>query len=108
VNPPNRAIILAAGQGKRLLPLTESRPKCLIELSGRSLLAWQLIRLQAAGVEEAVVVTGFRADAVEAEIARRHGADPAFREAEEQSRRVARLLSDGALRGWLGVAVAGR
>lgn len=67
---PNRAIILAAGQGKRLLPLTEDRPKCLIELSGRSLLAWQLLRLQAAGVDEAVIVTGFRADQVEAEIAR--------------------------------------
>jgi choline kinase len=66
---PNRAIILAAGQGKRLLPLTEARPKCLIELSGRSLLAWQLLRLQAAGVEDAVVVTGFRADAVAAEVA---------------------------------------
>ena len=48
-----------------------------------------------------------RADAVQAEIARRHGADPAFRAAEEQSRRVGRLLSGGALRGWLGVAVAG-
>jgi SAM-dependent methyltransferase len=49
-----------------------------------------------------------RADAVEAEVARRHGADPAFREAGEQSRRVGRLLSTGALRGWLGVAaVAG-
>ena len=47
-----------------------------------------------------------RADAVEAEIARRHGDDPAFREAEEQSRRVGRLLGDGALRAWLGVAVA--
>ena len=67
---PNRAIILAAGQGKRLLPLTEAQPKCLIELSGKSLLAWQLERLQAAGVEEAVIVTGFRADAVEAEVAR--------------------------------------
>ncbi|WP_068874941.1 MULTISPECIES: sugar phosphate nucleotidyltransferase [unclassified Phenylobacterium] len=66
---PNRAIILAAGQGKRLLPLTETRPKCLIELSGRTLLAWQLLRLQAAGVQEAVIVTGFRADAVEAEVA---------------------------------------
>lgn len=65
-----RAIILAAGQGKRLLPLTESRPKCLVELSGKSLLAWQLTRLQSAGVDEAVVVTGFRADAVEAEVAR--------------------------------------
>lgn len=67
---PSRAIILAAGQGKRLLPLTESRPKCLLELSGKSLLAWQLSRLEAAGVEETVVVTGFRADAVETELKR--------------------------------------
>ena len=48
-----------------------------------------------------------RADAVEAEVARRHGSSPAFRKAEEQSRRVGRLLADGALRAWLGVAVAG-
>ncbi|MGA0604754.1 NTP transferase domain-containing protein [Phenylobacterium sp. VNQ135] len=67
---PNRAIILSAGQGKRLLPLTETRPKCLVELSGKTLLAWQLQRLEAAGVEEVVIVTGFRADAVAAEIER--------------------------------------
>lgn len=67
---PDRAIILAAGQGKRLLPLTEHQPKCLIKLGGRSLLAWQLLRLQAAGLDEAVVVTGFRAEAVEAEVQR--------------------------------------
>lgn len=47
-----------------------------------------------------------RADAVEAEIARRHGEDPAFRQAEENSHRVGRLLSDGDLRAWLGVATA--
>jgi choline kinase len=69
LSPNTRAIILAAGQGKRLLPLTEAKPKCLVELSGRTLLAWQLLRLQAAGVDEAVIVTGFRADAVEAEVA---------------------------------------
>jgi choline kinase len=68
LSPNTRAIILAAGQGKRLLPLTEARPKCLVELSGRSLLAWQLLRLEAAGVEETVIVTGFRADAVAAEV----------------------------------------
>lgn len=67
---PNRAVILSAGQGKRLLPLTEQRPKCLVELSGRSLLAWQLLHLEAAGVQEAVIVTGFRADAVETEVRR--------------------------------------
>jgi SAM-dependent methyltransferase len=49
---------------------------------------------------------GERADAVDAEVQRRHGGDPAFEQAQEQSRRVGRLLSDGALRGWLGVAVA--
>lgn len=65
-----RAIILSAGQGKRLLPLTESRPKCLIDLSGRTLLAWQLYRLRAVGITEVVVVTGFGADEVDAEIAR--------------------------------------
>jgi SAM-dependent methyltransferase len=47
-----------------------------------------------------------RADAVDAEIERRHGGDPAFVQAREQSGRVGRLLSDGALRPWLGIAVA--
>ncbi len=46
------------------------------------------------------------ADAVDAEVARRHGDDPTFRQAEENSGRVGRLLSDGALRPWLAVAVA--
>ena len=64
-----KVVILSAGQGKRLLPLTESRPKCLVELSGRSVLAWQLMALEAAGLREAVVVTGFAAEAVDAEIA---------------------------------------
>jgi SAM-dependent methyltransferase len=47
-----------------------------------------------------------RADAVDAEIERPHGGDPAFVQAREQSGRVGRLLSDGALRPWLGIAVA--
>jgi choline kinase len=64
-----KVVILSAGQGKRLLPLTETRPKCLVDLSGRSLLAWQLLALEEAGVKEAVVVTGFAAEAVEEEIA---------------------------------------
>jgi L-glutamine-phosphate cytidylyltransferase len=67
-----KAIILSAGQGKRLLPLTEERPKCLIELSGRSLLEWQLRALAMCGVEEAVIVTGFKAETVEAALAVLH------------------------------------
>jgi choline kinase len=65
-----KAIILSAGQGRRLSPLTDAKPKCLIELAGMSVLAWQLRHLRAAGLEEAVVVTGFGAEAVDAEIAR--------------------------------------
>jgi SAM-dependent methyltransferase len=47
-----------------------------------------------------------RADAVDAEVRRRHGDDPAYEQAQENARRVGRLLSDDALWAWLGVAVA--
>lgn len=64
LSSPERALILAAGQGSRLLPLTEQLPKCLLDLSGRSMLEWQLRALAETGVGEAVVVTGFRDDLV--------------------------------------------
>jgi choline kinase len=62
---PHKAIILSAGQGSRLLPHTQDLPKCLLDLSGRTMLGWQLQGLAAAGVSEVVVVTGFRSDLVE-------------------------------------------
>jgi choline kinase len=64
-----KVVILSAGQGRRLSPLTDDRPKCLIPLSGRSVLHWQLANLASVGVTEAVVVTGFGADLVDAEVA---------------------------------------
>lgn len=76
--PIDKAIVLSAGKGSRLLPLTAERPKCLIELSGRSLLEWQLDALEAAGIREVVVVTGFRDDLVEAVTERRHGVRTLF------------------------------
>ena len=68
-----KAIILSAGQGSRLGHLTDDRPKCLIEFGGKSLLDWQLDTLAANGVDEVVVVTGFRDDQIEAVLARRSG-----------------------------------
>ena len=62
------AIILAAGVGKRLLGASGGRPKCLIEIAGRSLLHRLLEGLAAAGVGDAVVVTGFGADRVRAAV----------------------------------------
>jgi choline kinase len=55
-------IILAAGQGTRLQPLTDDRPKCLVELAGRPLLDWQLRAARAEGISDVVVIGGYRAD----------------------------------------------
>lgn len=60
---PVNAIILAAGMGTRLRPLTDDRPKSLVEVAGESFFARQLRQLRAAGVEDITVVTGYRADA---------------------------------------------
>ena len=59
-----KAIILSAGQGKRLLPATAEVPKCLLSVGHRSILEWQLHTLCEAGVGRSVIVTGFGADHV--------------------------------------------
>ena len=53
------ALILAAGQGTRLRPLTDSKPKCLVEFAGKPLLEHQAATLRACGVENIVVVNGY-------------------------------------------------
>ncbi len=55
-----KAIILAAGRGSRMKNLTDERPKCLVELRGKSLLEWQLAALREAGIDEIAIVTGYR------------------------------------------------
>jgi choline kinase len=74
----DKAIILSAGKGSRLLPLTAEAPKCLIELFGKSLLEWQLDALRDAGIAEVVIVTGFRDDLVDAVAASRPGVRTLF------------------------------
>lgn len=59
------AVILAAGSGTRLRPLTLETPKCLLDVGGKTILARQLERVAAAGISRAVVVTGYLADQVE-------------------------------------------
>lgn len=65
------AIILSAGRGSRLLPLTTDLPKCLLPVGLSSVLSLQLDTLFRHGIETATVVTGFNAHLVEAEIAAR-------------------------------------
>ena len=61
-----KAIVLCAGQGRRLLPFTERTPKCLLPVGGKPILGWQLQGLAKAGIREATLVTGFRAETIEA------------------------------------------
>ena len=71
---PHTAMIMAAGLGKRMRPLTATKPKPLIEVAGQALLDHVLERLKAAGVKKVVVNVHYLADAVEAHLATRsHG-----------------------------------
>ena len=73
---PRTAMIMAAGLGKRMRPLTATKPKPLVEVAGQALLDHVLDRLRAAGVKKVVVNVHYLADAVEAHLAsRRHGLD---------------------------------
>ena len=60
-----KAVILAAGQGTRLSPLTNRVPKCLVRLHGKPIMQRQLESLDKAGFEQCVVVVGYRGDQVE-------------------------------------------
>lgn len=64
-----KALIIGAGQGKRLLPLTEEEPKALLNIGGKSLLEWQVTSLVDCGVDDIVFLAGFNLPAVERSLA---------------------------------------
>lgn len=59
-----KAFILAAGKGKRLKPITNNIPKPLIEIKGKPLLEWSLIKLRSAGVKEIVINLHYLGDQI--------------------------------------------
>lgn len=61
-----KAIILAAGQGTRLRPLTEDRPKCMVKVNGKSIIERQLETMRACGIKDGdiTIVAGYRSDAL--------------------------------------------
>ncbi len=59
-----RAMILAAGRGERMRPLTDDRPKPLLPVGGRALIDWHLEALAAAGVVEVIVNVAWQAEAL--------------------------------------------
>ncbi|ROR34674.1 N-acetylmuramate alpha-1-phosphate uridylyltransferase MurU [Inmirania thermothiophila] len=70
-----RALILAAGRGERLRPLTDRTPKALLEVGGRALIEHHLVRLAAAGIREVAVNLGHLGERIRARLGdgRRHG-----------------------------------
>ncbi|WP_294011294.1 nucleotidyltransferase family protein [Sphingomonas sp.] len=67
---PDTAMVMAAGLGKRMRPLTATKPKPLIEVAGKALLDHVLDRLRAAGVKKVVVNVHYLADVLEAHLVR--------------------------------------
>lgn len=59
-----KAVVLAAGEGVRLKPITSTRPKHLIKVGGKPILEHCLSALKASGIEEAVIVVHYKADMI--------------------------------------------
>ena len=81
---PRTAMVMAAGLGKRMRPLTATRPKPLVEVAGKPLLDHVLDRLRAAGVERAVVNVHYLPDALEAHLRGRTDLDIAISDERAQ------------------------
>lgn len=65
-----KTIILAAGMGSRLMPLTAEKPKCMVELAGKPLLHRQIAALRGAGADDITLVGGYRSDRLEGDFDR--------------------------------------
>ena len=65
VTPIRRAILIAAGRGKRLGAHTDEIPKCMVQVGARPILGWVWAARAAAGVDELVVIRGYRGDVLE-------------------------------------------
>ncbi len=62
---PSKAIIVAAGRGRRLNNNTDEIPKCMVPVAGRPILHWQLGAFARAGVRDVVAVRGYRGDRID-------------------------------------------
>ena len=67
-----KTIILAAGQGTRLRPLTKNQPKCMVELQGKPLIDHQLDVLRDAGISDLHIITGYLAEKIERNGVQKH------------------------------------
>jgi len=78
-----KAVILAAGKGTRLLPLTEDKPKVLIEINGKPFLWYVLNLFKKLGIDEIAVIVGYKKEKIKEFIAK-YGFDVTLVEQKEQ------------------------
>ena len=67
-----KAILLAAGASRRLLPLTEKLPKCLIKIGEKTIIEYQLDAIAKAGIQESVIVVGYLKEMIMNHIGRKY------------------------------------
>ena len=66
-----KALILAAGLGSRLRPITLTRPKCLVPVNGKPILIKQIENLVSCGIQDITVVSGYMSDVLESAVRER-------------------------------------
>jgi choline kinase len=93
-----KVIILAAGQGTRLRPLTDDRPKCMVEVNGKSIIERQLDTMHKCGIknEDISIVTGYRSDVLQNRF-KNSGINIIFNENFETTNMVCSLMCAKAL-----------
>ncbi len=78
-----QAFILAAGRGKRMLQLTEDRPKPLVEVAGKALIDYNVERLQEAGIKDCVVNLCYKGEMIKNHLQQKGGLNFIFSKEEE-------------------------
>ena len=59
-----KCVILAAGEGNRMHPLTYTRPKVMLPIAGKPILEWNLLNARAAGLKEFIFVVSYKSEMV--------------------------------------------
>lgn len=60
-----KGVILAAGIGSRLRPLTDDKPKCLVKVAGKPMLEYQLDAYRMAGIQDVIIIVGYKGEQIE-------------------------------------------
>lgn len=64
INPVKKAIIIAGGLGRRLMPITNDKPKCMLKIGDKTILQSEIEALKSCGIDDIAVVTGYQKEKI--------------------------------------------